>query len=171
MVLAHDPTFALRAIEEGERLRRALGEAVVDVHHIGSTALPIAAKALLDLLLVVRDVSTLDADCSLATMTSLGYAAHGEYGIAGRRFFTRVDGAGERTHNLHAFEVGSPEIDRHLDFRDYLRAHPEQAAQYGALKQRLAAAQPTDIDAYMDGKDAFIKDVDARAAEWRARGP
>ena len=168
IVTEHDPSFAERAIEEGAAIRRALGECVLVVHHIGSTALPIPAKPLLDLMPIVRDVTELDAPEKLAAMTALGYEARGEYGIAGRRFFTKVDVDGTRTHNVHCFAEGSPEMRRHLDFRDYLLAHPEDAAAYGALKQALAAKHPLDIDAYMDGKDAFIKELERRAARWRA---
>jgi GrpB-like predicted nucleotidyltransferase (UPF0157 family) len=58
-------------------------------------------------------------------------------------------------------------VARHLAFRDYLIAHPDVAAGYGALKLRLAAAHGSDIGAYMDGKDAFVKAVEAEALAWR----
>jgi GrpB-like predicted nucleotidyltransferase (UPF0157 family) len=78
------------------------------------------------------------------------------------------DRGGQRTHHLHAFQVGSPHIERHLTFRDFLIAHPEWAAKYDVLKRELAAAHATDRQAYMDGKDGFIKEMDIRAAAWRA---
>jgi GrpB-like predicted nucleotidyltransferase (UPF0157 family) len=169
IVAPHDPSFAARAVEEGDAIRRALGDCVLVVHHIGSTALPIPAKPLLDLMPIVRDVTELDGDDRIVAMTALGYEARGEYGIAGRRFFTKTDADGTRTHNVHCFGEGSPGAQRHLDFRDYLLAHPDEAIAYGALKQALAKKHPTDIEAYMDGKDAFIKDVEQRAGRWRGR--
>jgi GrpB-like predicted nucleotidyltransferase (UPF0157 family) len=51
-------------------------------------------------------------------------------------------------------------------FRDFMRVHPDAAKQYGDLKRRLAEAHPHDIEAYMDGKDGFIKEMEARALEW-----
>jgi len=169
IVTAHDPQFARRAIDDGDAIRRALGDRVVVVHHIGSTAIRIPAKPLLDLMPLLRDVTTLDSADAIAAMSTLGYEARGEYGIVGRRFFTKADAEGMRTHNVHCFSHGSPEATRHLDFRDYLRAHPDEAQAYGALKVKLAQDHPTDIDAYMDGKDAFIKEVEKRASKWRAR--
>jgi GrpB-like predicted nucleotidyltransferase (UPF0157 family) len=169
VVAPHDPAFARRAVEEGEAIQRALGEHVLVVHHIGSTALPIPAKPLLDLMPIVTDVAALDAAEKISAMKALGYEARGEYGIAERRFFTKTDAEGTRTHNVHCFEEGSHGMRRHLDFRDYLRAHPDEAIAYGALKEALAAQHPTDIDAYMDGKDAFIKEVEQRATRWRGR--
>jgi GrpB-like predicted nucleotidyltransferase (UPF0157 family) len=103
-----------------------------------------------------------------AAMESLGYEAMGEYGIPGRRYFRKSNGEGIRTHHVHAFAAGSAEAERHLAFRDYMIAHPEDARAYSELKRKLAAEHPRNIDGYMDGKDAFIKEMDRRAAEWRA---
>ncbi|HEX3870404.1 MAG TPA: GrpB family protein [Pirellulales bacterium] len=93
----------------------------------------------------------------------------GEFGIEGRRYFRRDDAAGVRTHHVHAFQIGSHHIARHLAFRDFLRAHPALAMEYSDLKRRLAEAHPHDIDAYMDGKDAFVKAMEARALAWTAK--
>jgi len=59
-------------------------------------------------------------------------------------------------------------VMRHLAFRDFMRAHPELANQYGELKRALADAHPFDIEAYMDGKDRFVKEIEARALRWCA---
>ena len=58
---------------------------------------------------------------------------------------------------------------RHLAFRDFLRAHGEVARAYAELKVRLAVAHPLDIEAYMDGKDAFIRETEGKALEWVSR--
>jgi GrpB-like predicted nucleotidyltransferase (UPF0157 family) len=101
-------------------------------------------------------------------MERLGYEAMGEFGIEGRRYFRRDDPTGRRTHQVHAFAHDSPQLTRHLAFRDFMRAHRELADRYGELKLRLAAAHPHDMQAYMDGKDGFIKEMQARALEWLA---
>lgn len=142
-----------------------LGPALVAIDHIGSTAIPgIHAKPIIDMLAVTDDLALLDEETS--RLEALGYEAMSEFGIPGRRYFRRNNSAGERTHQIHAFQAGSPQIARHLSFRDYLRAHPAAAREYDALKQRLAQAHPNDIGAYTDGKDAFIRDIDSRAAAW-----
>jgi GrpB-like predicted nucleotidyltransferase (UPF0157 family) len=97
-------------------------------------------------------------------MNTLGYEAMGEFGIPGRRYFRKNDEEGIRTRQVHIFQSGSPQITRHLAFRDYLIAHPEDARSYSELKRRLAEEHPLNPDAYMGGKDAFIKDIDRRAA-------
>ena len=47
--------------QEAERLRTLLGEEVIAVHHIGSTSVPgLAAKPIIDLLPVVREIAAID---------------------------------------------------------------------------------------------------------------
>jgi GrpB-like predicted nucleotidyltransferase (UPF0157 family) len=89
-----------------------------------------------------------------------GYDGMGEFGIEGRRYFRRDDSAGRRTNQIHAYAEGSPHVRRHLAFRDFMRTHPTLAGQYGELKRRLAEAHPHDMEAYMDGKNDFIKEME-----------
>jgi GrpB-like predicted nucleotidyltransferase (UPF0157 family) len=67
---------------------------------------------------------------------------------------------------VHAFETKSPEIAKHLAFRDYMIAHRTEARAYGELKRNLAREFPEDIQGYMNGKDPFIKEHEARALVW-----
>jgi GrpB-like predicted nucleotidyltransferase (UPF0157 family) len=164
----HEPHWAARFVHESSAIAEALGDALASIHHIGSTAIPgIHAKPIIDMLAVTHHLQLLDHRSP--RLAVLGYEALGEFGIPGRRYFRKSDPTGERTHQIHAFQIESPQITRHIAFRDYLRAYPEIASEYEALKLRLAAAHPHDIDRYTDGKDAFIQDIDARAAEWLAR--
>lgn len=166
-VVPHDPRWRDSFEAEAKHIAAALGENVVAIHHIGSTSIPdIHAKPIVDVLVEVRDVSELDGRS--AAMESLGYQVMGEYGIPGRRYFRRDDEEGVRTHHVHAFAAGSAEATRHLAFRDYLIAHPADARRYGELKRKLAEEHPQSMDAYMDGKDGFIKEMESRAARWRA---
>lgn len=166
LVVAHDPAWKLKFEFEAENIARVLGRVVAAIHHIGSTAIPgIHAKPIIDILLVVEEIRGLDD--RIAAMERLGYESMGEYGIPGRRYFRKDDASGTRTHQVHAFSSGSPEIARHLAFRDYMIAHPTVAEAYSTLKERLARQHPDDREAYMDGKDPFIKEHEARALAWR----
>lgn len=163
-MVPHDPQWRQEFENEAEQIAEALGNNVVAVHHMGSTAIPnIYAKPVIDILLVVQDHAVLDAKQD--AMEALGYEAFGEFGIPTRRYFRRDNALGDRTHQVHAFEAGSPQIARHLAFRDYMVAHPEAAQEYSDLKQKLAAEHPNDIEAYMDGKDAFIQEIDRRTSQ------
>ncbi|MEA3209531.1 MAG: putative acetyltransferase [Chthoniobacter sp.] len=166
-LVPHDPGWAEAFARESLSIAETIGDVLVTVHHIGSTAIPgIHAKPIIDMLAVVRDLSLLDERSP--RLEALGYEARGEFGIAGRRYFRKGDRA--RTHQIHAFAIGSPQIERHLAFRDFMRAHPVHARQYDALKRRLAEMHPDDIASYTDGKDGFIAEMDAKAAAWRVAG-
>lgn len=167
IVVPYDPAWKLNFRVETGHIARALGANVLSIHHIGSTAIPgMHAKPIIDILLLVEDINRLDEQTS--AMEGLGYEVMGEYGIKGRRYFRKEDASGTRTHHVHAFQVDSPEFERHLAFRDFLIAHPEEAQQYSLLKQKLALDHPEDMEAYIDGKDPFIKEYEDRAIAWRS---
>ena len=164
-VVSHDPTWAEKFEVEAKRIGKTLGEAAARIHHIGSTAIPkIKAKPIIDILLEVTSLEALDEKSPM--LEASGYEAKGEFGIPGRRYFRLDDPGGMRTHQIHAFEMGVANVVRHIAFRDYMRAHPLVAEEYGALKERLAHAYPHDMAAYMDGKDAFVKEHERRALLW-----
>mgnify|MGYP002777060727 CR=1 FL=1 len=155
-VVSHDPQWRSQFEVEATAIAAALSTNAVTVHHIGSTAIPgIYAKPIIDLLVEVHTIKQIDEQTT--AMQALGYEALGEFGIPGRRYFRKHNALGDRTHHVHVFQSGSPEIKRHLAFRDYLRTHPAEAQAYSQLKQALAQQHPHDIEAYMDGKDGFIR--------------
>ena len=166
-LMPYDPRWPGEFAVEASLVTGAMGNLLVEIHPIGSTAVPgLAAKPIIDLLAAVSDVSLLDE--KTATMGALGYEAMGEFGMPGRRYFRKDDQNGCRIHQVHAFHAGSPQIARHLAFRDFMRAHPEFASQYEALKRnRLADQYPHDIGSYTNGKDDFIQEMDVKAAAWQ----
>lgn len=166
-IVPHDPVWTIQYEQERVLLAEALGPGLLEIHHIGSTAVPgLAAKPILDILPVVR--SLVEVDTRRTALEALGYEYMGEFGIPGRRYLRK--GGDNRTHQVHIFENGNTaDILRHLAFRDYLRTHPAACAAYGALKQRLAKQYPDDIEGYCDGKNAFVKENERLALDWYAR--
>ena len=96
---------------------------------------------------------------------AIGYINKGEYGIPGRQFFTR-DTNGDRTHHLHVFQIGHPDIERHTVFRDFLRANPDAAREYEKLKEKLAKRFPKQSSNYTAAKSDFILSMDEVARYW-----
>lgn len=155
--------------EEAARLRALLGEEIVTIHHIGSTSVPgLAAKPVIDLLPLVRDIHRMDELTPM--MQAAGYRAWGEYGLPGRRYFNKDRGE-VRTHNLHIYQADNPDVDRHLAFCAYLRAHEEVRQEYEALKRQVYAMHPADIAAYNNGKNEWIKRMEQVAMAWYRRQP
>jgi GrpB-like predicted nucleotidyltransferase (UPF0157 family) len=168
-VVPYDPGWPALFQAEAARLAAALGDEAIAIHHIGSTAIPGAqAKPTLDILVEVRAIERADG-AAAGALVALGYEPRGESGIPGRRYFVKRAGSAHTCH-LHVFAVGHSEVERHLRFRDYLRAHPEEARAYGRLKVDLARRFPHDGPRYTEGKDAFVAEIDGRAAAWARAG-
>ncbi|MGG0668811.1 GrpB family protein [Sporosarcina koreensis] len=149
--------------KEAEVLGETFGVEIIEIHHIGSTSVHgLSAKPIIDIMPVVKDISQIDQ--YNASMSVIGYEAKGENGIPGRRYFQK--GGDDRTHHVHIYENGSPEIDRHLAFRDFLRAHPEKAKAYGDLKEKLAQQFPYDIESYIKGKEQLASEIEREAIVW-----
>jgi len=167
MILAPpNSAWAAEFEREASAIREALSDIPFQLHHIGSTSIPgIVAKPVIDMLGVAPTAE--DMDTRSDRLAALGYEVMGEFGIPTRRYFRKNARDGTRTHQLHAFGADSPEIQRHIDFRDYLRVFPEEAAAYEALKLRLAERCGSDMHAYSEGKSEFVRDIERRAAEWR----
>ncbi len=166
VLVPHDPAWGEAARAEAARLESAIGDGLFCVHHVGSTAIPgISAKPILDLMPVVADIGRLDG--ARGAIEALGYDWWGEYGLPGRRYCTKTDSAtGRRLIQLHCYQDGSSEIERHLAFRDYLRVRPEIARAYDQEKARCRALHPDSSHDYSDCKGAWVQATEAEALEW-----
>ena len=71
------------------------------------------------------------------------------------------------SHGTHAEQLAR--LNMFKKVRDYLRTHPAVRDAYGALKAELARRCPYDIDGYCDGKEAFVRQMEADALEWHGR--
>jgi len=169
VVLApYNPAWAEQFRGISDQLFDACGDKLVAVHHIGSTGVPgLAAKPLIDLMPALRHH---DEGASLAPLLEpLGFVYFGAYGIEGRHFFRRK---AEINVNVHMFETGHIEIERHLVFRNALRADEGLRAAYQNLKEELAERFPNDVDSYAKSKSDFIeKNLRDLGAPERPSGP
>jgi GrpB-like predicted nucleotidyltransferase (UPF0157 family) len=146
---------------EKARIVDAIGDWLVDIQHVGSTSVPgLAAKPVIDIMPGVRSLA--DDTHFIPRLEAVGYEHLPvfEDDIPERRYFRRGI---PRQFHVHAVEVSSDFWRRHLAFRDYLRAHPETAKEYAALKRRLAADYGNDRIGYTNAKTDFIVGVETLA--------
>lgn len=163
IVTEYNPQWPGMFEVEANQFQEVFGEELIAVNHIGSTSVPgLKAKPIIDIMPVVRDIEVVDKFND--KMIGLGYEPMGEFGILGRRFFRK--GEDVRTHHIHIFQLNSRDIERHLAFRDFLRQHVDDAKKYGELKEMLADRFPNDIEAYMDGKNELVKNLEQKAIKW-----
>nr|CDZ80243.1 dephospho-CoA kinase/protein folding accessory domain-containing protein [Candidatus Rubidus massiliensis] len=157
-VVPYDPNWSKLFALEAEELRNILKNNCVTIHHIGSTAIPdLVAKPVIDLLIIVHDLEQLAKQSF--DLEKVGYVNKGEHGIAFRRFFQKKS---PHPFNVHVYEIGNPEIDRHLLFRDWLCQHREDRERYATLKLQLAKQYPNNIEKYCNGKNHFVLEIDAK---------
>jgi GrpB-like predicted nucleotidyltransferase (UPF0157 family) len=167
VIAEYDPEWPRLFSEEAARVREALGDVVVEIEHMGSTAVPgLASKPVIDISVGLR---TLDLSAGrVAAMEALGYEYLGELGLPGRLYFRK--GPTASTHHVHAVEWDGEHWHRHRAFRDYLRAHPDEALGYAEAKRRLATEVGRDWYEYVERKNAIADELFARAWRWYGRG-
>jgi GrpB-like predicted nucleotidyltransferase (UPF0157 family) len=161
VIVDYDPSWPDTFEQLRDRVAATLGPLAVAIEHIGSTAVPgLAAKPIIDLDVVIADRADLPA--VIERLRPLGYHHEGDLGVPGREAFTAP--AGTPPHHLYVCAVGTPALDRHLAFRDALRADPAAAGAYGELKRTLTSRLSHDRVAYTEAKSAFVDRVLAEAA-------
>jgi GrpB-like predicted nucleotidyltransferase (UPF0157 family) len=138
-----------------------LGDQVVAVDHVGSTSVPgLAAKPIVDIQVSVR--SMVPRTAYVEPIVALGYRWALDPWTDEHEFFSREED-GERAYQIHVCLAGSAWERRHVAVRDWLRDHPDDAAEYERLKRDLAARHPRDIFTYVDAKTDFIREIESRA--------
>lgn len=120
------------------RIRAALGDRVLGLEHVGSTAVPgLPAKPVVDIDLTLADPR--DEEAYVPDLAGLGLAhVLREPAWFEHRAFRRPIGPDGPRVNLHVWGPRCPEVARHLLLRDWLRAHPEDRALYAEAKRSAA---------------------------------
>ncbi|HEV2921760.1 MAG TPA: GrpB family protein [Actinomycetota bacterium] len=179
-ILDYDPTWPDQFEQLAAALWRHLGDTVMGIDHIGSTAVPgLAAKDVIDLQVTVADLA--DADRLAPAFQRAGYVATpyrldhrpagdvSDPGLWEKRLWQSASGAGRRV-NVHVRVAGWPNQRYALLFRDYLRAHPRAAAAYARLKRELARRLGDDLASYTEVKDPACDLIIVAAQDWAATG-
>jgi dephospho-CoA kinase len=178
-----DPLWPQQAQRLMSRIAKALPvehRDLVRLDHIGSTSVPgLDAKDVIDLQLTVPDLEI--ADSLAPALAAAGFPVipgiHSDTPTPGnrrpeywqKRFHANADPG--RDVNLHVRAAGSAGWRFALCFRDWLRADPAAAAEYLALKRRLAAAHSNDgsTAGYADAKEDWFTAAAAPLERWAER--
>ena len=161
VIAPYSEQWPLVAHELITELSKVFGIDAVEIEHIGSTSIPgLAAKPIIDIMVMMKDFNTIDQNALRLTQ------AHSSWNLVPaelderpwRRFMVKVVGDHRFAH-LHLVPEGQPRWDEHLKFREALCDDPELVAQYADLKRKLAEVHQSDREAYTDGKTQFIQSV------------
>lgn len=163
-VLDYDERWPLFYKQHATRLRTVLGSDILALEHVGSTAVPgLAAKPVIDIDLSVADSA--DEAAYAPRLEAAGYRLmlREPHWLEHRMFKgppSQEDGA---DINLHIWTLGSPEAQRHIILRDWLRMHESDRLAYGAHKKRLAQQPYAYMHEYNNDKAEVIREILGRA--------
>lgn len=158
VVLPYDEQWKQDFLDIKDELDSALGELVSGIEHVGSTSVPgLYAKPIIDIDVIIKDYTVFENVVS--ALKEIGYRHEGDLGITGREAF-KYDGKEHlRKHHLYVCPEDSPELKRHITFRDYLRTHPDAVREYGSIKIEGAKLYPYDMERYILHKSPFIAKI------------
>jgi GrpB-like predicted nucleotidyltransferase (UPF0157 family) len=166
-IVPYDARWPALFAEEAARLRGILDpNLILGLEHFGSTAvLGLAAKPIIDILIAVPSLAEAQ-ETAIQPLEELGYLYWYDNPKTDRMFFVKglPPYGARRTHHVHMTELAG-EMWRRLSFRDYLRAHPDEAARYERLKRELAAKHRDDREAYTDAKEIYVQAINAKARQ------
>jgi GrpB-like predicted nucleotidyltransferase (UPF0157 family) len=166
-IVAYTPEWSEFYKHESQHLQKTLGDHLREIYHIGSTAIPnMPAKPVIDIMLACENLDAIDDITQ--KLNKLNYYNIRRQIIPHLSFFVRRQDEKIRFH-LHIHERGSPQIKRHVNFRDYVTAHPLEAARYAELKMKLAEQFREDMNSYVFGKDKLVQEIDTKAKLWVKR--
>lgn len=159
----YNPKWKTLFEEESALIFSAVEDFIVDIQHIGSTAIPnIVAKPIIDILAAINSLSNIAI--IIEPLKTIGYIYRGEQGIPDRHLFVK-GGEDYRTHHLHVVEKEHSEWPKHILFRDYLIKHPQEAQEYSKLKQDLLKKYELNREKYTESKSDFITKILEKAKQ------
>ena len=158
VVLPYDEQWKHDFLQIKAELTNVLGQLAIEIEHVGSTSVQgLSAKPIIDIDVVIKDYSGLEN--AISALGKIGYQHEGNLGIAGREAFKYGGKEHLRKHHLYVCPEDSPELKRHIEFRDYLKTHPDAVREYSRIKEEGAELYPDDIDRYIEHKSTFIEKI------------
>lgn len=158
-VSPYNPKWPEQFKHESNRMEKALNTECIEIHHIGSTAIPnLCAKPTIDILCIVKNLKK-----SIPLLQSIDYIFRGEQNIPLRYYFSKTNK--EQRVNLHVVEKDNGFISLNLKFRDYIKTHEKSHSEYANLKNDLLVNPESHKKAFQKfsgynlGKNQFIKSI------------
>lgn len=155
VLVEYDPAWPAMFEQEAAHIRDALGSKAIVLEHIGSTSVPgLIAKPCIDIVLGVADSA--DEDAYRPQLDDAGFVLR----IRQPEWNEHRVFKSERINvNLHVWSADSPEITRHLEFRDWLRSHPDDRDAYAEAKRKLSTQGFRTMPEYAEAKNEIVDKI------------
>ena len=165
-LLPHQLTWEEIAKDTISLLKSLLGDAAIDIQHVGSTAIRnICAKPISD---IAVGVDTLDSIMPYIGLLEQDGIIFRKEDVKEQLLFVMGDFKRDtRTHHIHVVKWNSIAWNNYINFRDYLNTFPEHAKEYEALKKELLIKFAHDRGRYTAGKQEMIDSLLKQACSWR----
>ncbi|KAB3537939.1 GrpB family protein [Bacillus safensis] len=140
---------------EKKRIVEVIAQYIVNVHHIGSTAVSgLSAKPIIDIAIEINHF--VDGEQCATALQGLGYSYRGTNVLPERHYFSKGE---PRTHQIHMYQTGNRYLLEQINFRDYLRSNELAKNEYQQLKLNLSSVCKNDKHKYAEGKTDFVKSI------------
>ena len=157
-VLTYDSAWATEFEKIKVELESALGDFIIGIEHVGSTAVKgLSAKPCIDIDVIIKDYEIFDS--VVRKLNAIGYIHEGDLGIRDREAFKYSNKPQLMKHHLYVCPQYSEELHRHITFRDFLRNNADAVKKYSAVKESAARLFPDDIDKYIEYKSPCIEEL------------
>ena len=158
VVLPYDAAWEAAFEDIKAEIVPVLDGLILGIEHVGSTSVKgLSAKPCIDIDVIIKDYSVFGD--LVDKLASIGYIHEGDLGIKDREAFKYLDKPHLMNHHLYVCPEYSPELHRHVVFRDFLRSNPDFAEKYGSVKECAARLFPNDIDKYIEYKSPCIEEI------------
>jgi GrpB-like predicted nucleotidyltransferase (UPF0157 family) len=157
-VVPYDPEWKNEFLKIKAMIVNCVGDLIISVDHVGSTAIEgLAAKPILDIDVVIDSYDIFPAVRD--RLSKIGFEHVGNLDVEGREVFKRIFMDDFMPYNFYICPKNGKGYLEHIAFRDYLRNHSEALKAYEELKMKLAKQFRTDITGYANAKHDFIQNI------------
>jgi len=160
-LVPHNPDWNILFEAEEDLIRNTFGDIIIEIEHIGSTAIPgIPAKPIIDIDVGVKSLD--DALKMQEGFKEIGYEYRPqEIAHEGQRWQELYVKGPEKKRDfyVHVTVYNSDHWKNDLLFRDFLGKNPSYAQEYASLKERLAKKYASNRYDYTEVKSEFIDKV------------
>lgn len=157
-VVSYDSQWKDEFLKIKEMIMNCIGDLVLDIEHVGSTAIEdLASKPIIDFNIIMDSYDIFPL--IVKKLETVGFEHEGDLGVNDREAFKRKFNDEFMPYHMYVCLKNSKEHQRQIAFRDYLRTHKKDMQAYGELKMQLAEKHRNDIDGYVSGKHDFVENI------------